>query len=306
MVPLVALGLIPSFGALAGETPKVVASIAPLHSLAASVMAGVGEPELLLQANASAHDFSLKPSQVRILQRADLVLWVGPEFESFLTKPVTSLGGKGRVLTMSDLPGMLKLKMRKGDFWESHAHGEGHNVASSFETDGHLWLDIGNAKLFAAALADRLSIIDPLHAGLYQRNASALALRLNLLDSHLKVQLAPLAARPYVVFHDAFQYFEKRYGLSPLGSITHDERKPSAKALAALRGKISDSGGACIFKEPQASPRLAEILAEGLRVRIGSLDDLGAGLKPGPQMFDSLMTGLADSLKECLDSSAGE
>ncbi|MBF0167051.1 MAG: zinc ABC transporter substrate-binding protein [Alphaproteobacteria bacterium] len=291
---------------MGGETPRVVASIAPLHSLAASVMAGAGEPELLLQANASAHDFSLRPSQARILQRADLVLWVGPEFESFLVKPVSSLSAQGRVLTMSDLPGMLKLNVRKGDFWESHAHGKGHNVASSFETDGHLWLDIGNAKLLAAALADRLSIIDSRNAGLYQRNASALASRLDLLDSHLKARLAPLAARPYVVFHDAFQYFEKRYGLSPLGSITQDERKPSAKALAALRGKISDSGGACIFKEPQASPRLAEILVEGLPVRIGSLDDLGAGLKLGPDMFNSLMSGLADSLRECLLVSAGE
>ncbi|TAN55047.1 MAG: zinc ABC transporter substrate-binding protein, partial [Rhodospirillales bacterium] len=258
-------------------------------------------PELLLKGNVSPHDFSLKPSQAKNMREADLIVWVGPQFESFMAKPVASLGSPGRVLSMAEVPGMEILEPREGGAWETHGHGHDHGPVSGLEADGHLWLDIGNAKRFAEALAAKLSAIDPSHAARYRLNASALNAGLDRLDGELKKELAPLSAKPYVVFHDAFQYFERRYGLNPLGSITMDERKPSAKTIAKLRRKLVELKAGCVYREPQASARPAEMLAEGLNVRIGTLDDLGSRFKPGPDLYPETLRDLAASLKACLE-----
>lgn len=281
--------------------PRVLVSIPPLHSLAASVMAGAGSPDLLMPGSASPHDFSLKPSQAQQIQKADLVVWVGPEMEGFLMKPLRGLKDKGKLVTMSALPGMTKLEPREGGPWEAHAHEEEQGHAhGDLETDGHLWLDIGNARLLAAALALKLAALDPAQADIYRQNAKALDARLEQLDASLKRDLAPLAGHSYVVYHDAMQYFERRYGLMPAGSITLEERKPSAKTIARLRQKITKLGAKCVFKEPQAPARPAEMLAEGLPVRIASLDDLGAGIEPGPALYERLLQGLSESLRGCL------
>jgi zinc transport system substrate-binding protein len=290
--------LLASASAMASEPPKVLVSLAPLHSLAASVMKGAATPELLMPASASPHDFSLKPSDAKRIQNADLVLWVGPQMESFLSKPLVGLKDKQRLLTVSELPGMLLLEPREGGPWEVHADGHGHGEQ---EQDGHLWLDIGNAKLLAGALAERLSSLDPAHGALYRQNAAELSARLDRLDRELKDRLAPLAGKPYVVYHDAFQYFEKRYGLAPAGSITLEERAPSAKTVARLRAKIAKLKAACVFKEPQAPEKPVLMVAEGLNVKIGSLDDLGATLTPGMQLYEDLLKGAAASLADCLN-----
>ncbi|MFA6019282.1 MAG: zinc ABC transporter substrate-binding protein [Rhodospirillales bacterium] len=279
----------------------VLVSIPPLHSLAASVMAGAGSPDLLMPGSASPHDFSLKPSQAKQIQKADLVVWVGPDMEGFLVKPLKGLKDKGKLLTMSAVPGMTKLEPREGGPWEAHEHEalQGH-AHGELETDGHLWLDIGNARLLAGALALKLSALDSAQADLYRQNAKALDARLEQLDAFLKRDLAPLSGQSYVVYHDALQYFERRYGLTPAGSITLEERKPSAKTIAKLRQKITKLGAKCVFKEPQAPARPAEMLAEGLPVRIGSLDDLGAAIEPGPALYERLLQDLSASLRGCL------
>lgn len=283
----------------ADSKPAVLVSIPPLHSLAASVMAGAGSPDLLMPGSASPHDFSLKPSQAQQIQKADLVVWVGPEMEGFLVKPLKGLKDKGKLLTMSAVSGMTKLEPREGGPWEAHAH-EAEHAHGELETDGHLWLDIGNARLLVGALADKLAALDPAQADLYRKNAKVLEARLEQLDASLKRDLAPLSGQSYVVYHDALQYFERRYGLTPAGSITLEERKPSAKTIARLRQKIAKLGAKCVFKEPQAPARPAEMLAEGLPVRIGSLDDLGAGIEPGPALYERLLQGLSENLRGCL------
>jgi zinc transport system substrate-binding protein len=291
--------------ALAAEAgPKVLVSIAPLHSLAAAVMAGVGPPELLMPASASPHDFSLKPSQAKSIQDADLVVWAGPQLEGFLTKTVKAAEQKGKLLTMGELPGLVRHEAREGGPWDAHEHAHNDEAKHALEIDGHFWLDIGNAKLLADALADRLSLQNPFHAAQYRQNARDLATKLDRLDRELKADLAPLAGKPYVVYHDAFQYFEKRYGLTPAGSITLEERNPSAKKIAALRRKISEVKAACVFKEPQAPARPAEMVAEGLSVRFGTLDDLGSSQAPGPDLYPNILKGVAADLRRCLLAAA--
>lgn len=305
--------LSPSMSQAEGQPPRLLVSIAPLHSLASAVMEGVATPELLMSAKSSPHDFSLKPSQAKQLQKADLVLWVGPQLESFLDKPVKGLAGKGRLLTISEIPGIRLLQVREGGPWEAHDHdheahdgkGHKHDHEEALETDGHLWLDIANAKLTADVLASRLAAIDPANGERYRQNAVQLALSLDKLDENVKRELTGLAGKPYVVYHDAFQYFETRYGLTGAGSITLEERQPSAKKLAAMKRKISDLKAVCVFREPQAPAKLAQLVAEGTQAKLDVLDDLGSELTPGAGLYPDLMLGIARNLRRCLAGSAG-
>lgn len=296
---LVALAALPA----RAEPPKVAVSIQPLHSLVAAVMTGVGTPGLIVTGAASEHTYALRPSDARLLETARMVVLVDEGYEGFLAKPLKARKGKVEVVAMADLPGIVTLPPRQGGVWEGreakdHGHRHAHGHA---DFDGHLWLDPRNAKVLVAAVADRLSALDPANRDLYARNATDTAVRLDALDAELRARLAPLGRRPYAVFHDAYQYFEARYGLSPAGAITVDpDRPPSAKRLAALRERLKAAGATCVFREPQFPAPVAETLATSAGARIGLLDPQGAALPPGPDQYFRLMVGLADSLTGCL------
>lgn len=288
------------------EVPRVVASIQPLHSLAAAVMKGVGEPALLVTGAQSEHTYALKPSDARALQAAQVVVMVDEGYESFLAKPLKTRKTSLDVIAMADLPGAVTLTPRQGGVWEedehddhNHSHGHGHDHGA---IDGHVWLDPTNARLLVTALADRLSELDPGHAETYHANAATTVARLSALDAELKARLAPVAGKPFVVFHDAYQYLEKRYGLAAAGSITVDpDRPPSARRLAALRDRLKAAGAACVFREPQFPAPVVKTLAASAGAREGVLDPQGAALPPGPDQYFALMTGLADGLTSCLE-----
>ncbi len=278
------------------EAPKVVTTIQPLHSLAASVMKGVGEPGLIVTGAQSEHSYALKPSDARALQGAQLVVMVDEHYEAFLARPLK--GAKAQRLALADLPGAIALPPRAGGLWEAE-HGSHHD--HDHELDGHVWLDPANARLLVAAFAHKLAALDPANAATYLANATATTARLNELDGELRAKLAPVAAKPYVVFHDAYQYFEKRYGLAAAGSITVDpDRPPSAKRLAALRDRLKQAGAACVFREPQFPAPIVESLAQQAGARVGVLDPQGADIPTGPDLYFTLMTRLADSLTSCL------
>jgi len=291
-LPVLALAL----PALA-EPPRVVATIQPLHSLAASVMKGVAEPGLLVSGPRSEHAYSLKPSDARALQSAQLVVLVDEGYETFLAKPLKN--AKAARLAMADLPGVTALPPRKGGLWEQDH--DGHDDDHEHQLDGHVWLDPANARVLVAALAGKLAALDPEHADAYRANAGGASARLDGLDKELTARLAPVAGRPYVVFHDAYQYFETRYGLAAAGSITVDpDRPPSAKRLAALRDRLKQAGAACVFREPQFPAPIVESLAAQAGARVGVLDPQGADIPPGPDLYFTLMTRLADGLGSCL------
>jgi len=287
------------------EAPKVVASIQPLHSLAAMVMEGLGEPTLLVRGTASEHGYALKPSDVRAIEAAKLAVIVDTGYETFLAKPLKARGNKITTVAMADLPGLTVYEPREGGVWEPHdAHGHGHEKHGHDqheELDGHVWLDPRNAQLLLTALAAQLSELDPANSAAYLRNADAARARLAAQDAALKAKLAPLAGKPYVVFHDAYQYFEARYGLNPAGSITVDpDRPPSAKRMTALKDKLVQTQAACVFREPQFPAAIVDSLAKAANARVGLLDPQGASLPPGPALYPALLDNLADSLTKCL------
>lgn len=293
-------------GRAAAAGPEVVVSIKPIHSLVAAVMEGVGTPALIVTGGASPHLYTLRPSDAQHLASARIVFWIGPIFESFLTKPLAVLAANAEIVELDRAPAIMLLPAREGGPWEPHADEPAHHHASqrdatAEEMDGHLWLDPANAKAIAALAAARLATIDPANAQRYGENAAALSGRLEALDAKLEERLRPLRERPFVVFHDAYQYLTRRYGLAAVGSVTvSPERPPSAQRIAAIHAKVAALGARCVFREPQFPPRLIDTVTAGTAALSGVLDPEGSDLAPGPDLYFALMHGLADSLANCL------
>jgi zinc transport system substrate-binding protein len=317
--------------ARAAEPPAVIASIKPIHSLAAAVMQGVGTPGLLVQGAASPHSYAMRPSDAARLNAAQVVFWIGPALEAFLVKPVASLAGDASVLELEEIPGLTLYPPREGGVWAPHAHegeehagdehegedehaeeehaeeeheeeGHGHEAGT---VDAHLWLDPDNAKTIAAAMAETLAAADPANAAAYRANAADLATRIDALDAELMAELAPVRDRPFIVFHDAYQYFEAHYGLSAAGSITvSPDQPPGAKRLSEIRATIAERGTACVFREPQFEPALIDLVIEGSGARQGELDPEAAALNEGPELYFEMMRGLARSIAGCLGESS--
>ncbi len=305
---LLALILLLTFPA-AADTPAVVVTVKPVHALIAGVMQGVAEPELLIDGAVSPHTYALKPSDARQLAKARVVFVVGARLEGFLDNVLENLASGTRVVEMAGLPGIRTLPVRQGGLWEAeehlhdeHAHGEqGDEEDIRDAIDPHLWLDPANARLLVEAAAEALAEADADHAATYRRNASAVAAELDALDAELRQVLLPVRGVPYLVFHDGYHYFEERYGLSPAGSVTlSPERPPGPRRIAAIRARIVDGDIRCLFREPQFSPKLVDMLSADTSVAIGVLDAYGSDIPAGPGAYAAMMRGLADSLRRGL------
>ncbi len=301
----------------AGETspPRVVASVPPIHSLVASVMAGVGDPVLLIPGAASPHTFSLRPSDARNLAGADIVVWVGPALETSLRGVLATLAGRAHLVTLSETPGVELLAVREGGTWgdddhgheqhgrdtpahENSGHGDDH---AAMEIDGHIWLSTGNARVIVETVAAELIEHDPLNAAAYEANRDAALQRLDDLTARLRASLAPVSERPFVVLHDGYQYFERQFGLNGIGAISvSPEIRPGARRLVELREHVRALNARCIFAEPQLNASLVRTVAEGTGARIGILDPIGATLKPGPALYPRLLENLAAGFNDCL------
>jgi len=303
---LVACALVIAGTAVRAAPPRVVASVAPVQSLVAGVMTGIGTPYLLVPGGQSPHSFALAPSDTRALANADVIVAASPVSEHFLERPLASLARAAEQVWMAQLPDAIRLVARSGGAAQPHDHGnqdgdEAHVPAGSAHLDPHLWLDPRNAVALTRAMGELLARLDPQHAGTYRANAADQVHRLRALDERLGARLAPLADRPYLVFHDAYQYFERRYRLSYAGAVTVDPgRSPGARRLAELRERVRDEGIQCLFVEPQFEPRLARVIAEGTGIRVATLDPLGAGIEPGPGLYFELMRGMAEGFRGCL------
>ncbi|MBP2293844.1 zinc ABC transporter substrate-binding protein [Azospirillum rugosum] len=292
----------PALADAPAKTPKVVASIKPVHALVAAVMQGVGEPTLIVRGAASPHTYALKPSDARALADADLVFWIGPELEGFLAKPLEATATKATAVELMEAPGVALLDAREGGAWDPHDHGHDHaHEGGHEEVNTHVWLDPDNARAMVGAIADALEAKDAAHADAYRANAERTARGLAALDAELKAALAPVQGKPFVVFHDAYQYFEAHYGLNGVGAITvNPERRPSAKRLSDIRAKITSLGAVCVFAEPQFEPALVDTIVQGTKAKKGVLDPEGANLPDGPDLYPTLLRNIAASLKGCL------
>ena len=318
------LALLPVLSVKAAAEPKVVASIKPVHALVASVMEGVGTPELIVGGAASPHAYALKPSQARALENADLIFWIGHELESFLEKPVETIGSRARAVELIDSDGLIELPFREGGPFEGHDHGDhdDHEDHAEKDNDGHeeehahghehneegfdahLWLDPLNAKVFVKTIGGALSETDPANASTYAANVAKTNQKLDALIEEVNATLAPVHGKQFIVFHDAYQYFEKRFDMVAAGSITvNPEVRPSAERVAAIRDKVQELKASCAFSEPQFDGQLIDVAIEGTEARTAVLDPLGATLDDGPELYFDLIRNIATSMRDCLSAS---
>ena len=312
--------MLTSAGVARAEAPNVVVSIKPIHSLVAAIMQGVGEPRLIVQGAASPHTYALKPSNATALQDANIVFWVGHGLETFLERPLEALGNKAKIVELEGAPGLQKLKAREGGAFEPHedehateagadmaggGNGHGHDAHEEGGFDTHLWLDPANAKAMAAAIEETLSAEDPSNAVTYEANLAALNANIDALDREIRQTIAPVKDKPFIVFHDAYQYFEHRYSMRIVGSITvSPETMPGAARISEIRKKVADLGATCVFAEPQFEPKLVDVVLEGTSARAGTLDPEAATLPEGPTLYLDLMRSIATSLRQCLSSAS--
>lgn len=330
-----ALALLPAAAwcqAAWAEAPRVVADIAPVHSLVARVMEGVGEPALLVEPGVSEHDHALRPSEARALEGAEVVVWMGPGLTPWLEGAIDALAGEASVVSLMEAEGTRTLPVRDDPLFEAHdhghghAHGHGHDEAQGGHAhddghghaaahdhgtegdnhghahgavDAHAWLDPQNAGVWLGAIAETLAEADPGNAEGYRANAEAGRAEMEALEAEIQAALEPFRGTAYLVFHDAYQYFETRFDVPAQGALAvSDASDPGPARLAAIRDAVAEGGVACAFAEPQYDPALLDAVAGEVATAV--IDPLGAGLEPGPDLYPALLRGVADSMLGCL------
>ena len=316
---------IPAFASpTVAEADRIVATIKPLHSLVAAVLGDTAQATLLIAGNASPHDFHLKPSQVNALQNAELIFYIDERLETFLPSVFETLPKTVRTQAVTKAPGLTLLARRKSSAWDDHAHnGDAHGLRHEAHDehrdkhrdehrhdehhgndDMHVWLDPQNAVRILAFIAEKLGDTYPENRDAYRSNARETIERVRRFDERTGHALAKTRNKPFIVFHDAYQYFERRYHLTNVGAITLEGRSPSPGHLREIRERLRATGVLCVFREPQFPDRLINTVIEGTDVRVGTLDPLGTRLPPGKDLYLRLMEELAATLEQCLDRQA--
>ena len=319
------------FSALKAEI-KVVTSIKPIHSLVSYIMEGVGSPDLIVDGYNSPHGFSLKPSHAKMLQEADIVIYVGEGLEEFLEKPLESLAQNAVKFELLKQSGMKKLKFRERNIFEGHDdhddhghgkkkkddhddhddhdhdkkakkedhddhghddHGHGHG-----EFDPHIWLDPMNAKIIVKKVTNQLSKLDKDNSSTYKSNSKKALKEIDNLIKQVKSDINKDAK--VVVFHDAYQYFEKRFDVNIIGALTvNTDVLPGAEQLAEIREVIEHEKVTCVLSEPQFNPDIVKTIANDTNINMGVLDPLGAKLDKGKTLYFNLISNISSSLKNC-------
>ena len=304
---------------------KVVTSIKPIHSLASYLMDGVSKPDLIVDGYSSPHGFALKPSHAKMLQEADLIFWVGEDLENFLIKPLNSIAKKAEKIELMEIKGLKKLKFREKNIFDGHddhgheeeeghdehkheedehkheeeGHDEhGHEGHAHGEYDPHIWLDPINAKIILTEMVEHLIENDEKNSSVYKSNLGKALKDIDKLIKDVKAELNKDIS--FIVFHDAYQYFENRFNVTVLGAFTvNTDVMPGAEQLSEIREIIEHDKVSCIFSEPQFNPDIINAVAKDMDIKTGVLDPLGATLDPGKGLYFKLIKNMSKSFKGC-------
>jgi len=305
-----AISLIFTSSAIA-DVPKVAVDIAPVHSLVARVMEGVGNPKLIIPTGASPHEYSLRPSEAKSLQDADMVIWMGEGLAPWMENSIETLSTNAEVVTLLEENETKLLKFREGALFEEHDHDDHDDHDKDHddhddhddhgEHDPHAWLSIENAQTWLNLVASKLSAADPENAGVYFANAAAARAEIGDLVEEVNSILGPVRGRSFVAFHDAYQYFEISFDFPASGAISMgDATDPSAARIAEIQGRVREEGINCVLSEPQYNPNLVATVLAGTDANTVVIDPLGVGLEPGPKLYGDLIRNMAKSLAACL------
>jgi len=280
--------------------PLIVASINPLHSIVTAIVGNTGIVSLLIESNTSPHNFALKPSHAKLLNNAEIFFYIDDQLESALKKTIKSLPKTVKVKKVSQFKNLKLLPVRENLNWEEDGHGHNHDHDhGSF--DIHFWLDTQNAIEIAKGVTQELSKLYPENINTYKKNAKKLISKIKTKDNSIKLKLKEVKNKPYIVFHDAYQYFEKAYNLNAIGSILLNPEQPSPpKRIIKIRSKIKTLNAYCVFKEPQFKAQIVNTVIENTNAKVGTLDPLGSNIVSGPDMYIALLDDLANNIRICL------
>lgn len=268
----------------------VLTSIKPIQLIAIEIMQNTTEPDVILASNTSPHDYALRPSDVKRVRKADLVIWYGKELEPFLAKV---LEGQENVLTLSQIEG-LELREYQGDHHDHDGHDHGHY-------DPHFWLGYTPTVQVAKAIANQLAQVDEANSETYYHNLADFEAKLDAQQTSIEQQLSGVKQVGYYVFHDAYGYFEQDFALNQLGFFTvSPDRKPGAKTLISIRKALANHQALCVFAEPQFTPAVIESVTRGSDAKVGVLDPIGSEVRAVAGGYFALKQNLADSFSSCL------
>ena len=291
------------------DVPNVSVDIAPLHSLVASVMNGVGVPSLIIPPGSSPHDHQLRPSEAKAMQDANIVFWMGEELTPWMENAVKTLSSNASVTTFLENDKTSLLEFREGALFEAHDHEEEHDDEHDDEEhdeqghgshDPHAWLSPNNAKAWLDVIAAQLSSYDTENAGVYFTNAASAKSEIEMMIAEINLALDPIRGGKFIVFHDAYQYFENDFDFQASGAISiGDASDPSPARIAKIQKRIRDEEINCVLAEPQFKANLVQTVMEGSQANTNVIDPLGAGLKPGILLYNKLIKNMAQSLADC-------
>jgi zinc transport system substrate-binding protein len=317
-----------SFNLIASETKGVVTTIQPINSLVSAVIGNTGKTISLIPAEVSPHEYKLKPSDTKKLQNANIIFFVSDHLESSVTKVFENLPKNIKIINLMEDAGIKHLAIRDNEAWERHDHHHGHGDHDDHdkhekkhddhdhdkhvkkhddhddhekEDDVHIWLSPDNAVKIIKKINKELSLYFPENAETYDKNANQMIKEINQLKVELKKELSGIKDKPYIVFHDAYQYFETSFGLNAAGSVALEgDIASSPKQISIIKDKIVKLKASCVFQEPQFDSKLVKIVVEGTNAQIGTLDPLGVNIKSGENFYLQLLKNMAKSLKDCL------
>ncbi len=289
---------------------EVVTSIKPLAFIAAAIADGVTPVDIVLPDGASEHDYALRPSDIKRIKNAELVVWTGPEMEGFMTRAVAALPA-GKSMQLAALPAVVPLLLNGGDDDHDHTLHQVKPVSSATENSDvhhsqgeynmHIWMSPQIAEASAIAIHDKLLELIPNRKDQLDANLELFKARLAQTDNEIRARLAPVAHEGYFVFHDAYSYFENYFGLSPLGHFTvNPEIQPGAQRLHQIRTQLVEQKAVCVFAEPQFRPAVIDAVARGTTVRKGTLDPLGMNIRVTRESYVEFLSQLSTQYSSCL------
>ena len=313
------------------DVPNVAVDIAPVHSLVARVMQDVGAPDLIIRSGASPHDYRLRPSEAKALQDANLVIWMGKELTPWMEDAVKTLSTEAAILTLLEKDETTLLEFRESVLFEEHDHDDhsdkdhaetedqdhddhdNHSDKDHAETedqdhdehahgahDPHAWLSPKNAKIWLNLIAAQLSTADPDNASTYFVNAAAAVTEIDTLIADVSTMLDPIRGNSFIVFHDAYQYFETVFEFPASGAISlGDATDPSPARIARVQDRIQEQKIQCVLAEPQFKKGLVVTVLEGTDAKTSIIDPLGDALEPGPALYPQLIRNMAKTLVDC-------
>ncbi|MFK4018076.1 zinc ABC transporter substrate-binding protein [Cobetia marina] len=311
LLPFLSLPVLMLPAVAMAEVPSVAVDIPPVHSLVSRVMGELGSPDLVIQPGASPHGYSMRPSEARSLADADVMIFVSDELTPWLAKARETLAADADAVELMEVPGTLHLRYREGATFEAHhdehddhdSHDDHHEHAHA-GMNPHGWLDPMNARLWLAEIAESLAARDPEHAATYRRNAQAGQWELDAMTESLSARLAQVQGTRYIVFHDAYQYFEHRFDAPASGAISlGDASTPSPARVKEIQARVARDNIQCVFREPQYNPALIESVFEGTGVKTSIVfEPLGVGLELGETLYPQLIERLGQGILQCADA----